>query len=89
MAGVRAFLLGVLVSGCVCAWMGVAPASGAAQTSWYAYPSGGASSPTGCPQTGDSSSQCTLTQALALAQAGDTVALAVSGNESDITTGGK
>ena len=60
--------------------LGAAPAT-AASTTWYAYALGEASSPTSCPETTTTSDECTLTQALGLAIAGDTVALATSGAE--------
>ncbi|MGD0394055.1 MAG: Ig-like domain repeat protein [Acidimicrobiales bacterium] len=56
-----------------------APPAGAAASTWYAYPSGTSMSSSSCPQTSTSADQCSLTQALADATAGDTVALAVSG----------
>jgi len=55
------------------------PAAGAAGTTWYAYAKGAATSPTSCPQSTTASQQCTLAQALSLAKAGDTVALATPG----------
>ena len=57
--------------------LGAVPAA-AVTTTLYAYPSGTASSPTSCPETATASSECTLTQALSLAAAGNTVALATS-----------
>jgi len=68
-------LAGLLVLGLQA---GTHPA-GAAGTTWYAYASGGAASPTTCPQSTTTSQQCTLAQALSLAKAGDTVALATPG----------
>ena len=65
--------------------LGAAPAT-AASTTWYAYALGEASSPTSCPETTTTSDECTLTQALGLAIAGDTVALATSGAESTPAT---
>ncbi len=57
-----------------------APAQ-ATGTTWYAYVAGGAPGPTpaSCPQTSVPAAQCTLTEALALAGAGDIVALATPG----------
>ena len=46
-----------------------------APTAWYAYPSGGAVSPTSCKQVTDLADACTLEQALGLADSGDTVVL--------------
>ena len=43
-------------------------------------PCGGATSPTSCPRTTTASHQCTLADALSLAKAGDTVALATPAN---------
>jgi hypothetical protein len=51
----------------------------AAGTTWYAYAKGTATSPTTCPQSTTTSQRCTLAQALSLAGAGDTVALATPG----------
>ena len=68
-------LTGLLVLGLQA---GTHPA-GAAGTTWYAYAKGSASSPTTCPQSTTTSQQCTLAQALSLAKAGDTVALATPG----------
>ncbi|HTX00170.1 MAG TPA: hypothetical protein VMD59_15415, partial [Acidimicrobiales bacterium] len=63
---------------------GAAPQAGAVPSgqSWYAYPAGGAVSPTSCPQTATVALECTLTEALALAgqDSGDTVYLAVASN---------
>ncbi|HEX4160946.1 MAG TPA: Ig-like domain-containing protein [Acidimicrobiales bacterium] len=64
---------------------GAAPA-GAIGSTYYAYPAGGTTTPLSCPQTTIVADQCTLTQALAVVGAGDTVALAVAGIESDPST---
>jgi hypothetical protein len=56
-----------------------APPAEAAGTTWYAYAKGGATSPTTCLHSTTTSQQCTLAQALSLAGAGDTVALATPG----------
>jgi hypothetical protein len=53
-----------------------APPTSAGATALYVYAAGGAVSPTGCPQTATTSEQCTLAEALSLAKAGATVALA-------------
>jgi hypothetical protein len=60
---------------------GPALASG---TTWYAYAGGGAPGPlpASCPQTTVVGDQCTLTEALAHAAPGDTVALATPGTTS-------
>ena len=63
-----------------------APPAGASGITYYAYPDGGATTPLVCPQTTTAADQCTLTQALSIVGAGDTVALAVSGDESDPST---
>ncbi|MGP8208987.1 MAG: choice-of-anchor Q domain-containing protein [Acidimicrobiales bacterium] len=55
-----------------------APTSAGA-TTLYAYAAGGAVSPTSCPQTATTSEQCRLAEALSLAKAGATVALATPG----------
>ena len=47
----------------------------------YAYAHGGATSPTSCSMASETSSQCTLAQALAKAAAGDIVALATPGRD--------
>lgn len=52
----------------------------------FAYPNGGASSPTTCPLTSVVAKECTLSQALGLVRAGGTVALAVSGDATDPST---
>jgi hypothetical protein len=57
--------------------------AGASGLTYYAYPAGGATTPLACPQTTTVADQCTLTEALAVVGAGDTVALAVSGDEGD------
>ena len=69
---------GLLVAGV--SLLGAVPAAGAG-TTWYAYASGEASSPTSCFETDVPSNECSLAQALGLAAAGDTVALATSGVE--------
>lgn len=55
-----------------------APTSAGAAT-LYAYAVGGGASPTSCPDTAATSQQCTLAEALSLAKAGATVALAIPG----------
>ncbi|MGD0220669.1 MAG: InlB B-repeat-containing protein, partial [Acidimicrobiales bacterium] len=74
---------GVLVAGV--SLLGAVPAT-AAGTTWYAYPSGTSTSTTSCPETGTPSSECSLTLALSDAAAGDTVALATTGDESNTAT---
>ena len=56
-----------------------APPTSAGATTLYAYAAGGATSPTSCPHTATRSEQCTLAEALSLAKAGGTVALATPG----------
>ena len=51
----------------------------ASGTTLYAYAHGGATSTSSCPDTEETSRQCTLAEALAKAAAGDVVALATSG----------
>ena len=58
--------------------MTAAPTSAGAAT-LYAYAVGGGASPTSCPDTAATSQQCTLAEALSLAKAGATVALAIPG----------
>ncbi|HXZ83656.1 MAG TPA: Ig-like domain-containing protein [Acidimicrobiales bacterium] len=65
--------------------LGAVPAA-AAPATWYAYPSGTSSSTTSCPETAVTTSECSLTQALSDALAGDTVALATSGIEGNTST---
>jgi protocatechuate 3,4-dioxygenase beta subunit len=65
--------------------LGAVPAA-AAGTTWYAYPSGTSTSPTSCPETATTGSECSLTQALSDAAPGDTVALATSGDEGNSAT---
>jgi hypothetical protein len=52
----------------------------------FAYPQGGATSPSSCPQTTTVADQCTLSQALSVAAFADTVELAVSGVEGNSST---
>ncbi len=65
--------------------LGVLALSGAAPAGAlgvdFAYPQGGATSPSSCPQTTTVADQCTLTQALSVAAFGDNVELAVPGVE--------
>ncbi len=56
-----------------------APATSATITTLYAYAAGTASSPTSCPRTAIRPEKCTLAEALSLAAAGGTVALATPG----------
>jgi hypothetical protein len=57
-----------------------APASASAHpAALYAYAHGKATTPAGCPKTGETSHQCTLGEALAEAAPGDVVALATPG----------
>jgi hypothetical protein len=58
---------------------GAAVPASASVTTWYAYAHGGAKSPTSCPETGNASEQCTLSEALSKATAGSSVDLASSG----------
>jgi hypothetical protein len=51
----------------------------ASAESLYAYAHGAAKSPSSCPHTGTAGRECTLTEALGLAGAGDSVLLATSG----------
>jgi hypothetical protein len=71
----------LLIGGVLVAGVGLLEASpaAAASTTWYAYPSGTSNSTTSCPETSTTASECSLTQALSDAAAGDTVALATSG----------
>src|SRR5580658_8347422 len=75
--------LGVFVG--IVGVLGATPAQ-AAGTTWYAYPSGTSTSTSSCPLSSLTGSQCSLTQALANAAAGDTVALATSGVEETAST---
>jgi hypothetical protein len=72
------FSLSTLLTAALSSVVGAAPASGTGLT-LYAYAKGGASSPANCPQTTTTSDQCTLAEALSLAKAGSTVALATPG----------
>jgi hypothetical protein len=79
-AGIR-LRTAVLGAGLVTASVAVVPTGIAAAVGpiWYAYAQGAASSPTSCPETTTVSSQCSLTEALALVSSGEDVALATSG----------
>src|SRR5579863_7203365 len=57
---------------------GPASQASASATTWYAYAHGEARSPTGCPQTGNATEECTLGEALSKATAGSSVDLASS-----------
>jgi hypothetical protein len=57
---------------------GPASPASASATTWYAYAHGKARSPTSCPETGNSSEQCTLSEVLSKATAGSSVDLASS-----------
>lgn len=74
-----------LVLGIVTYVVASASPASALGITFYAYPTGGAVGPASCPQSTVSADECTLTQALALARAGDTVALAVAGTTSAST----
>ena len=78
-AGVLTFSLAALVL------VGAAPQPAAAQGVFYAYATASTTGLTACPDTTDTSQECTLAEALGLVGPGGTVALVTPGTAADYT----